>query len=97
MARIIRKETRKRGFFGWLFLLLFIGFNLLMLLWLVSYWSHLGALSPASDAERAGTAIGGTIGSGMLITLWAMGDIILGLFVLLTRGRKTIIEETVEA
>jgi hypothetical protein len=39
MSRIIRTEKRKRGFFGWIFLLLFIVFNLLMGAWLISYWS----------------------------------------------------------
>ena len=96
MAKIIRKETRKRGFFGWIFLLLFIAFNALMLLWLVAYWSQLSGTTAASEAEQAGRAIGGAIGSGMLLSIWAMGDIILGIFVLLTRGRKTIIEETVQ-
>ena len=95
MTTIIRKEVRKRGFLGWIFLLLFIAFNLLMLAWLVGYWSMLGGMQPGSDAEEAGRAIGGAIGSGMLLTVWALGDIILGLFVLLSRGRKTIIEETV--
>jgi hypothetical protein len=97
MARIIRKETRKRGFFGWLFLLAFIGFNVLMIAWLVQYWSTLSQMTATSDAEKVGAAIGGTIGSGMILTLWALGDVILGIIVLLTRGRKTIIEETVEA
>lgn len=97
MAKIIRKEIRKRGFFGWLFLLTFIGFNLLMAAWLFSYWGSLSQLNAASDAEKAGAVIGGTIGSGMILSVWCFGDIILGLFVLLTRGRKTIIEETVEA
>jgi hypothetical protein len=97
MARIIRKETRKRGFFGWLFLLAFIGFNLLMIAWLVQYWSTLSQMTATSDAEKVGAAIGGTLGSGMILTLWALGDVILGIIVLLTRGRKTIIEETVEA
>ncbi len=97
MATIIRKEIRKRGFFGWIFLILFLLFNVLMLAWLVSYWSTLASTTTGSDAEAAGKAIGGTIGSSMLIVIWAAGDIVLGLFVLLTRGRKTIIEETVSA
>ncbi len=97
MTKIIRRETRKRGFFGWIFLLLFIAFNLIMLAWLVSYWNVLSNSAATTDAEKVGTAIGGTIGSGILLAVWALGDIILGLFVLLTRGRKTIIERTVEA
>jgi uncharacterized membrane protein len=46
-----------------------------------------------SSAEQAGTAIGGAIGMSMVIGLWAFGDIVLGIFVLLTRGKKIIIEE----
>jgi hypothetical protein len=67
-----------------------------MLLWLLAYWTQLGSTAATSEAEQAGRAIGGAIGSGMLLTMWALGDIILGLFVLLSRGRKTIIEETVQ-
>lgn len=94
MATIIRREVRKRGFFGWLFLLLFFAFNALMVIWLLSYWSHLGAMHTASEAERTGVAIGGTIGSGLIFIVWVGGAVILGLFALLTRGRKTIIEES---
>jgi hypothetical protein len=95
MARIIRKETRKRGFFGWLFLLTFLAFNCLMAAWLISYWTTIGQMIPSGDAEAAGTAIGATIGTSMLLGMWMAGAVILGLFVLLSRGRKTIIEETV--
>lgn len=94
MATIVRKEKRKRGFFGWVFLILFLGFNALMVLWLGAYWAALSDMETSSSAEAAGAAIGGTIGSGMLLTLWVFGDIILGIFVLLTRGQKIIIEET---
>lgn len=96
MATIVRKEVRKRGFFGWLFLLIFLGFNALMLLWLVSYWTMLGdGLASEDSARAAGTAIGGTIATGMLLTIWVLGSIITGLLALVTRGRKTIITETV--
>lgn len=97
MATIIRRETRKRGIFGWIFLILFILFNVMMLVWLFAYWSSLAGTTASSDAEAAGKAIGGAIGSGMLLFFWVAGDIVLGLFVLLTRGRKTIIEETISA
>ncbi len=90
---IVRREKRQRGFFGWVFLLMFIAFNLLMVLWIGSYWSTLAERVATSDAEQVGKAIGGTIGTGMLLTLWAIGDIILGIFVLLSRGQKIIIEE----
>lgn len=90
---IIRREKRKRGFFGWVFLLTFIAFNLIMVLWIGSYWAMLAERTSSSEAEQVGTAIGGTIGTGMLMALWAIGDIILGIFVLLSRGQKYIIEE----
>jgi len=99
MARVVRREIRKRGFFGWLFLIVFIVFNLAMAAWLFSYWGLLSqAVSSGADAQtqsaaRAGAAIGGTIGSGILLFFWAAGDLILGLFVFLTRGTRVIVEE----
>lgn len=95
MTKIVRREIRKRGFFGWIFLLIFLGFNALMALWLISYWVQLGEMSAPTQAEQAGKAIGGTIASTMLLGLWAAGSVITGLLALLTRGSKTIIEETV--
>lgn len=78
----------KRGFFGTLFLWLFILFNILMVAWLISYWNQIGgSLTSGTEAEQAGTAIGGTIGTGMLMVVWALGDIILGLLALLTRAK----------
>jgi len=94
MARIIRKETRRRGIFGWIFLLLFWGFNILMALWMFYGLKAVTEVEVSSSAEAAGRAIGGTIGAGMIIFIWVGGAIILGLFTLLTRGSKTIIEET---
>ena len=90
---IVRREVRKRGFFGWLFLILFFGFNALMLVWLLSYWSQLSSMAAPSDAARVGKEIGGTGGSGILIFVWGFGAVILGLFAILTRGSKRIIEE----
>ncbi len=80
----------KRGFFGVLFKWTFILFNVLMLVWLVS---AAGAISEAtgnltSDAEKAGAAIGGTLGMGMIFAFWVAGDVILGLFVLFTRPAR---------
>ena len=97
MAQVIRTETRRRGFFGKLFKWTFIIFNIAMVLWLVSYWGNIARLSEGltSNAEKAGTVIGATAGTGVLVFVWAAGDIILGLFVLLTRGKTVIVEETV--
>jgi len=65
-----------------------------MLVWMISGISAVSGLRPVSDAARVGHAIGATIGFSMILSLWVMGDIILGLFVLLTRGDKVIVEET---
>lgn len=98
MSRIIRRETRKRGFFGWLFLLLFFAFNAFMLYALAGGFANVASTpSPTDSASQAGRAIGIAMGSGFLIFIWVAGAVILGLFALLTRGRRTIIEETTEA
>lgn len=80
----------KRGFFGLIFKWLLIAFNILMLVWLVSYTGLIGESyeTSISDAERTGTAIGGTLGVGLLLVFWVLGDIILGLATVLTRPRK---------
>ena len=98
MARIVRTEVRKRGILGLICKWLFIVFNVLMLGWSVSYCSTVsGMMSNAtSDAERAGGAIGITLASGMILTIWVAGVIILGAFTLFTRGTKAVVEETVE-
>lgn len=86
-------EKRKRGFFGWVFLLIFILWNILMLLWLISYGSTVGTMEVSSAAEQAGRNIGATIGVGMILFTWAIGSIITGLLALLTRGSKTIVRK----
>ncbi|WP_164937734.1 DUF4339 domain-containing protein [Bradyrhizobium guangxiense] len=92
--RVVRTEKRKRGFFGWLFLIVFLLFNGLMAAWLFSYWSQvLPMTTNGSDAGRAGAAIGTTMGTGLILSLWTCGSLVLGLFVLFTRGRKVIVEE----
>lgn len=91
----IQKEVRKRGFFGKLVKWTFILFNILMAIWLFSYFSSIGDLagSAGSDAEAAGVAIGGTIGTGMLLFVWVCGSVILGLLTLLSRGQRIFITE----
>lgn len=80
----------KRGLFGKIFKWLLIAFNVLMLVWLFSYMATIGEHieGAASSAEETGAAIGGTIGVGMLLTFWVLGDIILGLAALLTRPKR---------
>jgi len=89
---VVRREVSDRTAFGKVVKWMFIGFNILMIVWIVT---GLGAASesmegPLNEAERAGAAIGTTLGMGMLIVLWALGDIILGMFVLFTRRKKIV-------
>ena len=98
MARIIRKETRKRGFFGKLFKVAFIGFNLLMAWWLVAYLVDVvpKVEQSASQAEKMGGQVGTLIGMATLCIFWIAGALILGLFTMLTKGRLTVIEERID-
>ncbi len=87
---IVRREVSDRTAFGKLVKWIFIGFNILMIFWLiVGFGSASDSMqNTVNDAERAGAALGTTIGMGMIIILWALGDIILGMFVLFTRRKK---------
>lgn len=98
MAKIKRTEVRKRGFFGKLFKWSFVLFNILMA---TAVFMGLGNIGESIDqatteSERAGAAIGGTVGFGILLFFWVAGAIILGLLTMFTRGNVTYIEETVE-
>lgn len=91
----IQREVYKRSLFGKIIKWLFIIFNILMLVWLIAGMSSVGNQynMAASDAERAGTAIGASIGMGIIIFFWVGGAIILGIATLLTRGTKYIITD----
>lgn len=94
MATTTRIERRKRGVIGTIFLLLFWAFNALMVFALFVGLSDSGAEMQklTSEAERSGYAAGTAIGTMMIVMVWAAGALILGLFVLLTRGNKVVIE-----
>jgi hypothetical protein len=72
MATITR-EIRKRSFIGKLIKLVFILFNGVMLIWLVQYWAAVGDMmvETASEAGRTGGAIGASLGTGFIVSLWA--------------------------
>jgi hypothetical protein len=77
--------VRKRGFFGWVFLILFLVFNAFMALLLFGLWAH-----PGSGRITNGEVLGG----GLVIFSWCLGSVILGLLALLTRGSKTVTTES---
>lgn len=95
MATVVRKEVRKRGFFGWVFLLIFLAFNAFMALWVWAAFDAAGSMDAASDAERAGHAVGTGIAVFTIMIVWAVGAFITGLLALLTRGGKTVVTEEV--
>ena len=85
----VQLRRPKRGFFGKIFKFLFITFNLIMAVWIFSFFYGVGEVTNQmhGDAEQAGAAIGATIGTGMLLFVWFVGDAILGLLVLFTRPK----------
>jgi len=91
----VQREVSDRTAFGKFVKWVFIGWNVLMLVWMVT---GIGAASNATagavnEAERAGAAIGTGIGFMFILMLWALGDVVLGLFVLFTRRKKLVTVE----
>jgi len=87
---VIQLRKLKRGFFGKLIKWSFIIFNVIMVFWLF------GGVNEATEgmehldkASQAGTAIGTGIAAMMIITIWVVGDIILGMLVLFTRPKAS--------
>ncbi len=96
MTTITRIETRKRGIIGWIFLLLFWAFNALMAFALFAGMADVGEQTAAmtTEAEQTGAAIGMALGVSFILGIWMAGAVILGLLVMLTRGKKVIVETT---
>jgi hypothetical protein len=93
-SRRVETHIRKLGLFGWLFRIVFWAFNVFMALWAWLTSVGLSRLHQAvgtSPAAKAGYDVGVAIDIGALAFLWLAGAVILGLFVLLTRGRKTVV------
>ena len=85
-------ELRKpqRSAIGKVFKYLFIGFNLLMVYWLVA---GVGAAAEStsnatSEATKAGGAIGTGLGALMILVFWFFGDVIVGALVFFTRANR---------
>lgn len=86
----VQLRKLKRGFFGKVIKWTFVGFNALMALWLIT---GLGNVSQGydrlSESEQAGAAIGTGIGVVLILSIWVIGSIILGMFVLFTRPKAS--------
>lgn len=84
---VLRKS--KRGILGKISILVFWGFNALMLLILISGIQTTSESGQAlTGAEEVGHAIGAGIGITMILVVWVIGAVILGLMALLTRPRS---------
>ncbi|WP_353612827.1 zinc ribbon domain-containing protein [Mangrovibacter phragmitis] len=84
----VQLRKPKRGFFGKLVKWGFVGFNILMAIWLIGGMNSASeGMQALSGAEQAGAAIGTGIGAMLILGIWVIGDIILGLFVLFTRPK----------
>jgi hypothetical protein len=94
VMNIVRTEKRERSAIGKVIKWIFVAFNLLMAAWLVGGLYSVSKLQTFSAAEQIGAGIGATIGVAVLLVLWALGDLILGILVLVTRGKKVIVEES---
>ena len=86
-----REIRGKLGVFGGIWRILLLVWQAAMIGWVVSFSSEVAPLVEAGGAEGTGAAIGGTIGIGFIIAIWAGGTIIIGLFVLLTRRTKALV------
>jgi hypothetical protein len=85
----VQLRKPKRGLFGKLIKYSFIGFNILMAIWLVvGMGASTEGMEAMSEAEKAGTAIGAGLGMTIIFGIWVFGDIVLGLFVLFTRPKS---------
>ncbi len=85
------KQLRKpkRTILGMLIKWIFIIFNIFMIYSLFVGLSGSGEVinNAASEAERTGAAIGTGLGVMVLGSIWVIGDIIIGIFVFLTRPK----------
>ncbi len=82
--RVIERENRRRGFFGWVFLVIFLAFNAFMVVFLITYWKLLAEMPP----EWAGSTTGSVLGTGTILFFWVSGAVTTGLLVLLTGSRQ---------
>ena len=86
----VQLRKPKRTFLGKVMKWGFIIFNVVMIAWMASFGEHVTDVSEgaSSGAEQAGVAIGAGLGTGLIMMVWLVGDVVLGLFVLFTRPQS---------
>lgn len=95
MSNVVYKEIKgKRSFFGKIVKLLFILFNLLMVFWIFGGISGSAeSIEALEGSQKTAAAAGAGLGVFILMVIWTLGDIILGILVLLTRPARAMIVE----
>lgn len=95
----ITTEKRTRGFVGWIVVIVFWAFQLLMGSWLVEALSLTAQqfTKATNSYEQAGATIGTGIGVMFILIIWVLGSLILGMMLLFTRGRKVLITREIAA
>jgi hypothetical protein len=96
VGALVRTESHRRGPIGWVAKALFVAWNILAFVWLGSSaraWS--GVDQPATQAGKAGFAIGVGISFLTILVLWAHGLVVPGLLSYFTRGKKVIVESEI--
>jgi hypothetical protein len=93
----------KRGFFGWSFLIIFWVFQAIMI---KAIFINVGTGAELMDgcsaddfsaACQTGTAIGVAMVGALGWMFWIVGTMVLGLFVLLTRGKMVSVTKPMKA
>jgi len=85
----VQLRKPKRSGFGKLVKWGFIAFNILMLIWFVGGMNAATeGVGMMSEAEQAGAAIGTGLGAMMIFAIWGFGDIVGGIFFLITRPKS---------
>jgi len=93
MAEPVMLEVReRRSRFGRIVKWAFIAFQLVMILLMLGTCAAVGPFLSGPDPEVAmGAGLFAAVALGTLWTIWPLGTVLLGILVLLTRGRKRLI------
>ena len=93
MAEPVLLEVReRRSAFGRAVKWAFLGFQVAMALLLLGTCAFVAPFLSSADPEVAvGAGMFGAAATGLLWLAWPVGTLVLGLLVLLTRGRKRLI------
>ena len=75
--------------------IVFYLFNLMMLFEIIVLIARYGDILAAAETElaRGVAGFGAATRLGLLLFIWAAGDLILGSLTIISRGRKALIEE----